>query len=153
MREVRIRRQGAPGFPKPEQPVSSYRVEQRHVHYRGRVFHFVSYDGHPANQRRGEQEMPPMWYLMGPGRRWPVMPQVIGQPEREVDQALLAWLEQQGIGMTIPQPNPAPRPFPDPSDPTRRPDAPPPPPAQPQPDGIPTPDPEPRPRPLDRRAG
>lgn len=133
-----------------EMPVSAYRVEQRRVQYRGREYHFVSYDGRPANDRRGEEALPPMWFLMGPGRRWPVMPHLAGQPESEVDSALLGWLEDQGVGMTIPQPDPAPRPFPDPSDPSRRPDAPPRP--EPQPDGLPTPDPEPRPKPLDRRA-
>jgi len=131
--------------------VTTYRVEQRRLHYRGQEYHFVSYDGRPANERRGEEAMPPMWFLMGKGRRWPVMPHQPGQSESEVETGLVAWLADQGIGMTIPQPDPSPRPFPDPSDPSRRPDAPPPPRPQPQPDGIPTPDPEPRPRPLDRR--
>jgi hypothetical protein len=79
-------------------PVSSYKVEQCRIHYRGRQFHFVSYDGHPANQRRGELAAPPMWYLMGPGRRWPVIPQVLGQPEDEIEQALVTWLRDQGVG-------------------------------------------------------
>jgi hypothetical protein len=38
-----------------------------------------------------------MWYLMGPGRRWPVMPQVVGQADEEVERGLLNWLEQQGL--------------------------------------------------------
>jgi len=78
-------------------PVSSYKVEQCRIRYRGRDFHFVSYDGHPANTRRGELAAPPMWYLMGPGRRWPVMPQIIGQPEPDVEQGLVAWLREQGL--------------------------------------------------------
>jgi hypothetical protein len=78
--------------------VSAYKVEQRRVHNRGRDFHFVSYDGHPANQRRGEEAAPPMWYLMGPGRRWPVMPHVAGQAEEEIERALVGWLDRQGIG-------------------------------------------------------
>ncbi|HEX6104031.1 MAG TPA: hypothetical protein VFZ26_00520 [Gemmatimonadales bacterium] len=77
--------------------MSTYKVEQRRVRYGGRDFHFVSYDGRPANARRGEEAAPPMWYLMGPGRRWPVMPQVPGQTEEEVEQALVSWLEQQGL--------------------------------------------------------
>ena len=78
--------------------MSSYKVEQRHVTYQGRDFHFVSYDGRPANEHRGEATMPPMWYLMGPGKRWPVMPQVPGQAGEEVDRALLTWLENQDLG-------------------------------------------------------
>ena len=39
-----------------------------------------------------------MWYLMGPGRRWPVMPHVPGQTEDEVDRGLVGWLEEQGLG-------------------------------------------------------
>jgi hypothetical protein len=126
-------------------------VEQRRLRYRGREYHFVSYEGRPANERRGEEALPPMWFLMGQGKRWPVMPHHTGQPDGDVERGLMSWLEGQ-VGMTMPQPDPAPRPFPDPSDPSRRPDAPPPPRPQPQPDGIPTPDPEPRPRPLDRSA-
>ena len=58
--------------------MSSYKVEQRRLSFRGRDFHFVSYEGRPANERRGEEASPPMWYLMGPAKRWPVMPQVAG---------------------------------------------------------------------------
>jgi hypothetical protein len=36
-----------------------------------------------------------MWYLMGPAKRWPVMPQVPGQADDEVDRALLGWLTRQ----------------------------------------------------------
>jgi hypothetical protein len=78
--------------------VSNYKVEQHRVHYRGRDFHFVSYDGYPANERRGEPSVPPMWYLMGPGRRWPVMPQVLGQREEDIVRSLVAWLRDQGLG-------------------------------------------------------
>lgn len=77
--------------------MSSYKVEQRRVNYGGRDFHFVSYDGYPSNERRGVEAVPPMWYLMGPGRRWPVMQQVLGQADDELERALLAWLEQQGL--------------------------------------------------------
>jgi hypothetical protein len=78
--------------------LSTYKVEQRRVRYRGRDFHFVSYDGHPANERRGELAAPAMWYLMGPGKRWAVMPQVVGQPDDEIERALLGWLRAQGLG-------------------------------------------------------
>ena len=78
--------------------MSSYKVEQHHVQYRGRNFHFVSYDGHPANERRGEPAVPPMWYLMGSGKRWPVMPQVSGQPQDETERDLITWLREQRMG-------------------------------------------------------
>ena len=76
----------------------SYKLEQRHLFFRGRDFHFVTYDGHPANERRGEAAAPPMWYLMGPGKRWPVMPYVMGQADEDVVQGILAWLSAQGLG-------------------------------------------------------
>jgi hypothetical protein len=75
----------------------SYKVEQCHVRSGGRVFHFVSYDGEPANERRGVPEMPPMWYLMGPGKRWPVMPQVAGQDAEAIESALLRWVIAEGL--------------------------------------------------------
>ncbi len=78
--------------------MSSYKVEQCRVTYQGRQFHFVSYDGQPANERRGEAAIPAMWYLMGPGKRWPVAPQLIGQSEQEIEHTLLAWLQDQGLG-------------------------------------------------------
>lgn len=88
----------AADHPFAELPVSSYRVEQLRVTYGGRNFHFVSYDGRPADERRGQPASPPMWYLMGPGRRWPVMPQVVGQSGDELERALIEWLDTQGLG-------------------------------------------------------
>ncbi len=78
--------------------MSSYKIEQHRVTYRGRHFHFVSYDGEPANERRGAPAVPPMWYLMGPAKRWPVIPHVAGQSEDEIAHALVGWLEEQGFG-------------------------------------------------------
>jgi hypothetical protein len=77
--------------------VSSYKVEQCRVTWGGRTFHFVSYDRQPANERRGDPEVPAMWYLMGPGKRWPVMPQVAGQGDEEIERELTAWLKAQGL--------------------------------------------------------
>jgi len=98
VRSARVRPTAWRARPILEPSVSSYKVEQCRIHYRGRDFHFVSYDGHPANERRAEVAAPPMWYLMGPGRRWPVMPQVPGQPATELEQALIAWLQEQDLG-------------------------------------------------------
>ncbi len=77
--------------------MSSYKVEQHRVSHHGRDFHFVSYDGQPGNTRRGEPATPPMWYLMVAGKRWPVMPQVIGQAHAEVERELIAWLASEGL--------------------------------------------------------
>jgi hypothetical protein len=81
-----------------EPAVSSYKFEQRRLIHRGREFHFVSYDAHPANERRGETAMPPMWYLMNEGKRRPVMEQVAGTPVEELDRTLLQWVETEIYG-------------------------------------------------------
>ncbi len=75
--------------------MSSYKVEQRRLSYRGREFHFVSYDGQVANERRGVEASPPMWYLMNEGKRRPVVPHVPGQELVELDGVLLRWVDEQ----------------------------------------------------------
>lgn len=82
----------------------SYKVEQVYVRSGGRVFHFVSYDHEPAHERRGLPEVPAMWYLMGPAKRWPVMPQVAGQTPEQLEAALLLWLVSQGLDREVPPP-------------------------------------------------
>jgi hypothetical protein len=74
--------------------MSAYKVEQRRLTYRGRTFHFVSYEAVPANERRGVQAVPPMWHLMNEGKRRPAMPHVVGQEPEDVDAALMRWLEE-----------------------------------------------------------
>ena len=74
--------------------MTTYRVEQRQIVYRGRMFHFVSYEGQQAKPSRGLEATPPMWFLMNAGTRWEVMPQLVGQELAELDQCLLAWLKQ-----------------------------------------------------------
>jgi hypothetical protein len=71
----------------------AYRNEQRRLHHRGRTFHFVSYEGRPANAKRLELATEPAWFLMQGGRRWEVMAYVVGQPETELDSQLAAWLD------------------------------------------------------------
>ena len=78
--------------------MTSYKIKQRHLMYQGRDFHFVSYDAVPANERRGEIATPPMWYLMGPAKRWPVMPHLAGQPDDDIQRGLVRWLREQGFG-------------------------------------------------------
>jgi hypothetical protein len=79
--------------------VSNHKVEQRRLHHRGREFHFVSYEAQVANERRGVQAIPPMWYLMNEGKRRPVLPHVPGQELPELDNALLQWVDEQVFGI------------------------------------------------------
>lgn len=75
--------------------MSSYKIQQLRVVHHGRDFHFVSYDCIPADARRATPAVPAMWYLMGPAKRWPVMEQVPGLTEAEVERGLVTWLEGQ----------------------------------------------------------
>lgn len=75
----------------------SYKVEQCHIRAGGRAFHFVSYEEQPANDRRGVAAVPAMWYLMGPAKRWPVMPQISGQSQEDIEAGLLSWVVGQGL--------------------------------------------------------
>ena len=68
-------------------------VEQRRLQYRGREFHFVSYDGLPASTKRAQPATMPAWWLMSAGRRWEVMPFHPGRDVAELDRAFTAWLD------------------------------------------------------------
>jgi hypothetical protein len=68
-------------------------VEQRRLQYRGREFHFVSYEGTPANAKRSQPATPPAWWLMSAGKRWEVMPFYPGRHQEELDHAFTAWLD------------------------------------------------------------
>ncbi len=68
-------------------------VEQRRVQHHGREFHFVSYDGVPANPKRSQAATEPAWWLMNAGTRWEVMPFHPERDEEELDRALTAWLD------------------------------------------------------------
>jgi hypothetical protein len=74
--------------------MSSYRVEQRRVSVRGRGFHFVSYEGTPANPAKQIAATAPMWFLMSAGKRWLVMPHQIGQDPLELDRLFTEWLDR-----------------------------------------------------------
>jgi hypothetical protein len=81
--------------------VNNFKFEQRRLTHRGREFHFVSYDAHPANERRGEVAMPAMGYLMNEGKRLPVMEQVAGMPVEQLDQALVQWIDAEVYGAPV----------------------------------------------------
>jgi hypothetical protein len=70
------------------------KCEQRRVSVGDREYHFVSYEERAPNPRRGEEALPPMWFLMSAGKRFPVMPHVAGQDLGELDEALRRWIEE-----------------------------------------------------------
>jgi hypothetical protein len=71
----------------------AYKPDQRHLSHRGRSFHFVSYEGRPANPKKELAAVGPAWFLMGPAKRWRVMSQVDDQSETEIERRLIAWLD------------------------------------------------------------
>lgn len=73
--------------------MAAYRNEQRHLVHRGRRFHFVSYDGRPADRARNQPETHPTWHLLIAGKRWPVMPQITGQSDLDLERDLTRWLD------------------------------------------------------------
>ena len=57
----------------PRGSMSTYKVDQRHLNHNGRVFHFVSYEGQPANLKKEEAAVEPSWTATTPSRfgsRW-----------------------------------------------------------------------------------
>ena len=71
--------------------MSAFKSQQRLLTIRDRAFHFVSYEGQPANVRRGEAASPAMWYLMVEGRRCPALLWEPDQSLDDVDQQLIRW--------------------------------------------------------------
>ena len=77
--------------------MSAYKNQQHRVTCGGRHFHFVSYEAKPANEKRGEPAVGPMWYLMGPGKRWPAISHDLGRSDIEIANDLLRWIKTQGM--------------------------------------------------------
>ena len=69
-------------------------AQQRRLYYRGRMFHFVSYEGQPANPKGAQIATAPAWWLMSGGRRWEVMPFYPDRDEAELDRAFAVWLDE-----------------------------------------------------------
>jgi hypothetical protein len=88
--------------------MAAFKPQQRHLTIRGRTFHFVSYEGTPANIRRGEPLQPAMWYLMVEGRRFPAFACDPAQPLPELDRALELWATTNAMGPVEPAPSPSP---------------------------------------------
>ena len=69
-------------------------VEQHRLTHRGRSFHFVSYEGQPANPKRNVDAVEPSWFLMMAGKRFQVMPHTPGQDEGELTRLFTEWLDE-----------------------------------------------------------
>lgn len=89
--------------------MSNYKTDQCRILYRGKEFHFVSYEGQVANATKGEVATPAMWYLMRAGHRHAVMPQVAGQEDPDRDRQLTEWLDLNAFLPAPPPVRPAPR--------------------------------------------
>ena len=74
--------------------MSSFKLEQRRLTLRGREFHFVSYEGQPANAARRQLATVPTWFLMNAGKRWPAIPHQPEMATDDVDRQLAQWVEQ-----------------------------------------------------------
>jgi hypothetical protein len=74
--------------------MNKHKVEQRRLVFKGREFHFVSYEGQVANAARSIEATEASWYLMSAGKRWEVMPHSPDQEALEVDRRLMAWLKE-----------------------------------------------------------
>jgi len=81
--------------------VSKHTVEQVHLRHRGRVFHFVSYEGHPEDRKKNRAATDPAWFLMNAGKRWEVMPHQPSQEQGERDGLFAAWLERYVFASTV----------------------------------------------------
>ena len=78
--------------------MSAFKPQQRHLTIKGRTFHFVSYEGSPANLRKAQLPYPPMWYLMVEGRRFPVFPCDANLSLPQIDELLGAWAVDNAMG-------------------------------------------------------
>ncbi len=74
--------------------MSKHDVEQVRLTHRDREFHFVSYQGQPANRKKNQAATDPAWFLISAGRRWEVMPHQPHQEHEERDRLFAAWLER-----------------------------------------------------------
>ena len=78
--------------------MSAYKTQQHRLVHRGRSFHFVSYEGQLADEKRQQPEVPPSWYLMLAGKRRIVIPQVGETAAAELDRQFGEWLDAHVFG-------------------------------------------------------
>jgi len=75
--------------------MNTYQTQQLHLLHRGRSFHFVSYEGHPADPKLEQSDMPPAWFLMYGGKRRMVFPQVGDTAPAVLARQFGEWLDAQ----------------------------------------------------------
>lgn len=73
--------------------MSAYKTQQHRLEHRGRTFHFVSYEAQVANEKHQQTAMPPTWYVMLNGKRWPVVEQTGAPDLAELDRVFGEWLD------------------------------------------------------------
>ena len=76
----------------------AFKPQQRHLTINDRTFHFVAYEGQPANPPRKPEAHPAMWYLMVEGRRCPALLYDPAQTDAEVDRFLERWAIDNAVG-------------------------------------------------------
>jgi len=74
--------------------MSAFKVQQRHLVHRGRAFHFVSYEGKPAEPAKQVVATPPTWCLIASGKRWEVMPFDPAVTPEQCDVQFMRWLDR-----------------------------------------------------------
>lgn len=87
--------------------MTAFKSQQCHLTIRERAFHFVSYEGQPANVAKNEAAKPAMWYMMAAGRRFPTVQCQPDQPLPDIERALTTWALANAISTTPPPPAPA----------------------------------------------
>lgn len=73
--------------------VDTYQTSQHRLLHRGRWFHFVSYEGRPADPKLEQAELTSGWFLMYAGKRRWVAPQCTETASAELDRQFAEWLE------------------------------------------------------------
>jgi hypothetical protein len=77
-------------------------MEQRRILYRGREFHFASYEGQPANEKQSRPATEPAWWLIGGGSRFEALPYHKEQPPDELERQLTDWIDRNVYGPPAP---------------------------------------------------
>lgn len=80
--------------------MSTYQTQQLHVVHGGRSFHFVSYEGHPADPKLERSDTPPAWFLMYGGKRWMAFPQNGDTAPAMLARQFGEWLDAHVCGAT-----------------------------------------------------
>ncbi|MCU0621128.1 MAG: hypothetical protein MUC69_06465 [Gemmatimonadales bacterium] len=74
--------------------MAAFKVQQRHLVHRGRAFHFVSYEGRPADAGKMILATPPTWFLIASGKRWEVMTYDPDATAEQCDRRFMGWLDE-----------------------------------------------------------